>query len=854
MDVLKVKPVFVSTMCILAFGIVFGSLPNSFPNITITPNYVQLNNTGGIVKFTGTVSPRVTGQNLSNFTYHWLINVNNNPNLIAVSGCEVNEVNCTVSVPLTSKTTYFFLQLYAQNKTGTTAGPSSEILEKINSSQSISQPLSIPTPTLSRSTITVGESNQTYTVNDIGASGGTPPYSYEVLMNESPLGSSPGSKFFPAVGFSSNPNLTITEFTQASPGIDTFKVLVKDSTGTEVTSAPVYLNLLAYQGSALSISQPYASSTAVQVNNSITINDSGASGGTSPYRYELLGVLAPNSIYQVARPFSPSSSFTVVPSLVGTYIFKVVAEDSLGAEINSSPLYINVTKFPPGKTPVQTYVCISGNCTFTPYSPYSSCITPSSGYYSSESALVISAEPTCDGYKFIGWTTVNGSVGNGGYSGSNLNTTITPSSDGIIEFAQYSNITNSSTTSPGSILFVGNSLIFPYVVNKPEGPWRIVLQDIGQSNSAGLSPASFAVYYDGILVNVTSIGVNKVASFSYEGHSISIDLLQTFPGLYSYQKWAQFTVSNGTDLYVGGSTLDGPWKITLADLGYPNSEDVSPAAFILYYNGAFAYNATLNVGRTATFEHGNSTLNLTVVKTFPGLYANQKWAQFYLNLTNRTQTLTTTIPPTTISTVPTENVTINIKPGWNLLSVPFGPQSNESLNNIYNAYYELENSCGMVQSQYSKAIWFYSNSNNTYVWPNSNGAFDNYVSTGMFNLISGVVLNKDFGFWFHSTKQCQIEDPTFLSSVLQAYNQSYTENLSVGWNIIGVPFITNSSFKSIASSCSIRGAFYGYNTATNSYYNATTPAVGESYFVYANAPCALDWIPNAGSGSPPSTP
>ena len=160
----------------------------------------------------------------------------------------------------------------------------------------------------------------------------------------------------------------------------------------------------------------------------------------------------------------------------------------------------------------------------------------------------------------------------------------------------------------------------------------------------------------------------------------------------------------------------------------------------------------------------------------------------------------------------------------------------------------------MVQSSYNKAIWFYSNSNKTYIWPNNNGPFDNFVSTGMFNLVPGVVLDKDFGFWFYSIKPCQIAAPTFPSSILRAYNQSYFENISAGWNIVGVPFITNSSFKSIANSCSIRGAFYGYDTITNSYYNATTPVAGKSYFIYANAPCALDWTPNTGSSSPPPIP
>jgi DNA-binding beta-propeller fold protein YncE len=690
---------------------------------------------------------------------------------------------------------------------------------------------------------------------------------WTVVLNG--LGAPNSSGIAPA-SFTIYYNNSVVNYTSIYPGVSAGSTIVYNNHFLFINLTKTFPGLYSYQKWAqLSLSNFNVSVTpqSLSINQSATATFTvHASGGNGNYIYKWFndtaqGVSATGTIMQPSGG-TTSDIFKILGSATGTFSYYVCVSSASGALLQNSsvssvcdinqPTRLIVT--PVNKAnPANGTIFIGQSLTSGPWKVTLDGINISnkSGVYSAMLSAYF------NGTFAGGPLASNPDTASEWISGNSaLYVYVNQVFPGLYSYQKWAQLSIAviNSTSPGSIIFVGNSLIFPYVVNKPEGPWRIVLQDIGQSNSTGLSPASFAVYYDGILVNVTSIGVNKVASFSYEGHSISIDLLQTFPGLYSYQKWAQFTVSNGTDLYVGGSTLDGPWKITLADLGYPNSEDVSPAAFILYYNGAFAYNATLNVGRTATFEHGNSTLNLTVVKTFPGLYANQKWAQFYLNLTNRTQTLTTTIPPTTISTVPTENVTINIKPGWNLLSVPFGPQSNESLNNIYNAYYELENSCGMVQSQYSKAIWFYSNSNNTYVWPNSNGAFDNYVSTGMFNLISGVVLNKDFGFWFHSTKQCQIEDPTFLSSVLQAYNQSYTENLSVGWNIIGVPFITNSSFKSIASSCSIRGAFYGYNTATNSYYNATTPAVGESYFVYANAPCALDWIPSTNSGSPPSVP
>lgn len=218
--------------------------------------------------------------------------------------------------------------------------------------------------------------------------------------------------------------------------------------------------------------------------------------------------------------------------------------------------------------------------------------------------------------------------------------------------------------------------------------------------------------------------------------------------------------------------------------------------------------------------------------------------------TSTTVPTTTTIPPTT----PTQFTTINIKPGWNLLSTP-QYLGGTDIENISNIYASLQNSCG-ASSNINKVLFGYDGSTNSYSLINDLGGFQTYEEYLNSATSAKLLVTGGGGYWFYSTKQCSITTTIIpLSKVYSALNGiPFTYFLTAGWNLIGVPFAVTNTFSTISSSCNIRGGFYAYNATTRSYYNATTPVVGNGYFVYANAPCTLNWTPNSGSGSPPSAP
>ncbi len=157
-------------------------------------------------------------------------------------------------------------------------------------------------------------------------------------------------------------------------------------------------------------------------------------------------------------------------------------------------------------------------------------------------------------------------------------------------------------------------------------------------------------------------------------------------------------------------------------------------------------------------------------------------------------------------------------------------------------------------------LWGYSNIGNSYQWINNPtyggiNAFENYATYSFNNTLT---TSGGGGFWFFSTKQCSITLRAVSLTLIQQQNSLDGRNLNVtlfkGWNVIGVPILTNNGFNSMLNSCSIKGGFYTYNPLTSTYVNTTTPTVGSGYFVYANAQCTLDWTQNVNSSSPPSAP
>ncbi len=525
--------------------------------------------------------------------------------------------------------------------------------------------------------------------------------------------------------------------------------------------------------------------------------------------------------------------------------------------------------------------------------------------------------------------------------------------------AYFLNVT--SNTAPNGVIFVGQ--------NMTDGPWTVVLQDLGQPNANGIATASFNIYYNGTYVTATSM----YPGYSSEGgvmkyggsHYLFINLTSTFAGLYSYQKYAKFSLStfnltvspssttisqgqnttftasasggNGDYMYewyndsigtpspvgsemqpyggttygargiIGGATGTFSYYVCVSSASgalLPNDPSVASICSIetpvtLTVNPTVnttitttispwpQYNLTLSSSLTyngwrITFDKVNANSSATFTVSYEGNYnvspsdtltinfdtastasvGNREIDIGYTSLMgssqspqspkisielityNNLQTTTTTIAPPP----PTQQVTLNIKPGWNLLSSPDFNGDN------YGMYDALQSSCGIANTG---AMWGYNSSTDNYMTVDLPVVFENYeeytAGSG-----SGFTIAGGYGFWFHSSKQCSITTQAVpISAVYQiasAAGTPLTENLNKGWNLIGTPFMITDSFNAIASSCNLRGGFYAYNATTDSYTTAATPAVGAGYFVYANAPCSLDWTPDISAGSPPSVP
>ena len=59
------------------------------------------------------------------------------------------------------------------------------------------------------------------------------------------------------------------------------------------------------------------------------------------------------------------------------------------------------------------------------------------------------------------------------------------------------------------------------------GPWAAVLTGMGQPNSAGVSPASFSVYYNNNLTNTTSAYPGNTVIFTVGNASLRLSVVQT---------------------------------------------------------------------------------------------------------------------------------------------------------------------------------------------------------------------------------------------------------------------------------------------------------------------------------------
>ena len=170
-------------------------------------------------------------------------------------------------------------------------------------------------------------------------------------------------------------------------------------------------------------------------------------------------------------------------------------------------------------------------------------------------------------------------------------TTVPSTSNYVVGGSMYL----ASSLAPLQTVYVGH--------NMTSGPWTVQLQDLGQTSTAYNSPAAIGVYYNGQLTNESSIAPGTLAKFNVSGNLLYLDVNQTFPGLYSYQKWAKlelytdvFKVSSN---HVYNQTTNPGWY---TDLLWTNTTASSGKSNQLY--GIIIYNVTpttLTPGKSYTF-------------------------------------------------------------------------------------------------------------------------------------------------------------------------------------------------------------------------------------------------------------
>lgn len=177
----------------------------------------------------------------------------------------------------------------------------------------------------------------------------------------------------------------------------------------------------------------------------------------------------------------------------------------------------------------------------------------------------------------------------------------------ILNATGPSSSVGSSSTVAGGKMYIASSLIPLTTVyvghNLTSGPWTIELQDLGQPNASGVSPASISVLYNNVLTNTSSVNPHTTAKFNVTGHTLYVNVNQTFAGLYAYQKWAKiqfytnvYEVQNGK---VFNQTTNPGW---ISDLLWTNTSSSSGSA--KYLQSIILYNSsptTLNVGQSFTY-------------------------------------------------------------------------------------------------------------------------------------------------------------------------------------------------------------------------------------------------------------
>ncbi len=186
----------------------------------------------------------------------------------------------------------------------------------------------------------------------------------------------------------------------------------------------------------------------------------------------------------------------------------------------------------------------------------------------------------------------------------------------IINETPPSGSVTTTTAINGGYMYLASSLAPLQTVyvghNISSGAWNVQLQDLGQPNTSGTSPASVAVYYNGQLTNTSSIMPGRLAKFNVTGHLLYLDVNQTFAGLYAYQKWAKLELYTNVfelrDGQIYNTTTNPGWRANLLWTNTTGASTPFSLSSIIVYNTT---PTTLKRGQSFSFIESPSAYKLT---------------------------------------------------------------------------------------------------------------------------------------------------------------------------------------------------------------------------------------------------
>ncbi|MGC8479391.1 MAG: S-layer protein [Candidatus Micrarchaeia archaeon] len=175
--------------------------------------------------------------------------------------------------------------------------------------------------------------------------------------------------------------------------------------------------------------------------------------------------------------------------------------------------------------------------------------------------------------------------------------------------------TFAQSSTPVETIYVGQNI--------STGPFKVVLSDLSYPNSNGLSDAALSIYKNGVLTNVTSAGPasNDNVVVNASGTKLYIDVSQTFPGLYAYQKWAKIQLFSNTFTVKSGQNFNSAngnnwlaalrWTTNQSNTADENSYNGALQGIILYSNQS--NQQTLTPGSSMTYITNPAKWNVNFV-------------------------------------------------------------------------------------------------------------------------------------------------------------------------------------------------------------------------------------------------